>query len=73
MTPADKKKKEEDPYFVEVDSNGCRHCGVGRTWTVIGPNGVGASRSWEDEEDAENFADSLNEAFWRGRTEPSQR
>ena len=69
--------KREDPYFIEVDDNACGTCGAGRTWTVIGPDGVAASQSWEDEEDATAYADALNHAFWRGRSlllsPPSQR
>jgi hypothetical protein len=34
------KDSADDPYFVEVDSNGCSHCGAGRTYCVIGPDGV---------------------------------
>ncbi len=34
------KSKYEDPYFVEVDQNGCSKCGFGRNYTIIGPDGV---------------------------------
>ncbi len=60
-----------DAYFIEVDTNGCPTCGKGKTWSVVGPNGMASSTSYEDEEDAQNQADQLNEAFWHGRTEPS--
>lgn len=56
----------EDPYFTEVDNNGCSHCGSGRTWNVIGPDGVALSTSYEDEDAAIDLADMLNEAFARG-------
>jgi hypothetical protein len=56
----------KEPYFVEVDVTGCRCCGAGKTWTVIGPDGVAASRSWECVSDAEDFAEALNDAFYKG-------
>jgi hypothetical protein len=60
-----------EPYFVEVDQNGCERCGHGKTWTVVGPDGVAHSQSFDDVEDAESLADALNGAFFAGRTEPS--
>ena len=61
-----KDEKQEEPYFVEVDENGCSHCGAGRTYTVIGPDGVAFGQSWESEDDASGMAEILNEAFYRG-------
>lgn len=65
-------EKKELPYFVEVDSNGCGHCGAGRTYTVIGPDGVAAGTSWENEEDADAYADAMNEAYAHGQVNPVQ-
>lgn len=61
----------DEPYFVEVDNNGCEKCGAGKTWTVVGPDGVAQGQSFENVEDAEALADALNGAFFAGRTEPS--
>lgn len=58
--------KPEDPYFIEVDSNGCSHCGAGRTWCVVGPDGMASSTSYEDEDEASKLAERLNEAYWHG-------
>lgn len=55
-----------DPYFVEVDVNGCERCGAGKTWTVVGPDGVAAGTSWKYVSDAEDFAEALNDAFYKG-------
>lgn len=59
--------EQDEPYFVEVDSNGCERCNAGKTWTVVGPDGCAASQSWEQEEDAEAFADAMNVAYWMGK------
>lgn len=55
-----------EPYFVEVDVNGCDRCGAGKTWTVVGPDLVAAGTSWECVSDAEDFAEALNDAFYKG-------
>lgn len=60
-------KKKEEPYFVEVDQNGCKHCGAGKNYTVIGPDGYALSQSWGDEEDASDIAEWLNEAYYHGQ------
>lgn len=59
--------KIEDPYFVEVDANGCGHCGAGRQWTVVGPDGVAIGQSFEDEEIADDIASYMNQAYWVGK------
>jgi hypothetical protein len=56
------------PYFIEVDQNGCTHCGSGRSWIVIGPDGVGGSTSYDDADTAQEVADALNQAFENGVT-----
>lgn len=63
------QEKVEAPYSVSVDTNGCGHCGAGRTWMVVGPDGYGGGQSFGDEEDAEALADQLNEAFYQGQAE----
>lgn len=61
-----KQDAHEDPYFVEVDQNGCTHCGAKRTWCVVGPDGCALSTIYEDEEDASDLACSMNEAYASG-------
>ena len=56
----------EDPYFIEVDTNGCAHCGARRTWTIVGPDDVAIGRSFEDEESASDLAEDMNRAYWQG-------
>ena len=58
---------EENPYFVEVDNNGCRECGHGRNWVVVDPDGIRGGTSYGLEEDADDLAEDLNRAFNRGR------
>lgn len=58
---------KDEAYFIEVDNNGCRHCGSERTWVVIGPNGDASSVSFDHEEDAAELADKCNEAYEWGR------
>lgn len=57
----------KEPYFVEVNNDGCSRCGHDRTWTVVGPDGVALGQSWVDEDDAQDVADWLNEAYEAGR------
>lgn len=59
--------QEDDPYFVEVDQNGCAHCSAGRTYGIIGPGGVALGQTWDDEEPAQELAGHLNAAFDAGR------
>jgi hypothetical protein len=66
-SPDPAEQVREEPYFIEVDTNGCGHCGAGRTWLVVGPDGYGGSQSFEDEEDAAHLAQILNDAYWMGR------
>lgn len=41
----------------------------GKTWTVVGPDGVAIGQSWENEGDAADVADLMNQAFLTGRGE----
>src|SRR5271170_3559645 len=58
---------EENPYFVEVDNNGCPGCWHGRSWVVVDPDGSNTGTSYGSEEDAGDLAQDLNRAFNRGR------
>jgi hypothetical protein len=59
----------DEPYFVEVDENGCTKCGAGRMWTVIGPDGDQHHTSFADEDDAAKLAEDLNDAYYKGNHE----
>lgn len=61
-----KEEKQDEPYFVAVGETGCSGCGAGRTYTVIGPDGVAIGPSWEEEDEAADHASRLNEAFYMG-------
>jgi len=54
----------EKVYTVEVDHGGCKHCGAGKTYTVVGPDGVAVGRSFGDKDDADDLAADMNQA-WR--------
>ena len=54
-------------YRVEVDHEGCEKCGAERTWTLIGPDRYAIGISYGKQEDAEEMADDLNEAFEKGK------
>lgn len=54
-------------YGVKEANPGCAHCGAGKTYDVIGPGGVAESITWDDIEDAEAFADALNDAYRQGQ------
>ena len=58
--------KRDDPYFLEVETNGCKQCSHGRTWMIIGPDGDGLGTSYEDYGDAEELCEILNTAYWAG-------
>ncbi len=60
------KGAEPAPYFIEVDQQGCSKCNAGRSWNVVGPDGVALSTSYMEEEDAQDLADDLNDAFGKG-------
>lgn len=70
--PIDQERRDESsevnqqPYFVEVDRNGCPKCGAGRMWTVIGPDGAAIGESWSAEEPAQDMADEKNDAYDAG-------
>ena len=57
------------PYYIEVDSPGCEHCGLGARWNVVGPDDVATSTIYERQEDAEEVADDLSAAYRAGQTD----
>lgn len=59
--------KETLAYKIVVDRIGCEKCGGGRTWTVVGPSGVGVSRSFELCDDASDLAADMNIAYRAGQ------
>jgi hypothetical protein len=58
----------DEPYFIEVDNNGCHQCGHARTWVVVyGPEELGGGTSYANEEEASEISEMMNDAFGRGR------
>ncbi len=55
-----------DPYIVEVDSGGCEHCAQGKSWTVVGPDGVAMGVSYDEESEANFLASMMNLAYETG-------
>jgi hypothetical protein len=54
-------------YRVAVEDEGCPHCGAGKYWIVVGPDGSGGTVSYSTEEAAETQAVALNLACDIGR------
>ncbi len=63
-------ERESEPYHIELDNNGCPHCRRGKTWFVVGPDGVAGGTSYTIEEDALEIADMLNLAYYEGQSNP---
>lgn len=57
-----------DAYTVEQEDAGCSHCFSKRSYTIVGPDGVGIGRAWEDAMEVAVLADLLNEAFQQGQS-----
>ncbi len=57
---------DEKPYWVELET-GCLACGRGREYRVIGPDDVAMGQTFEDEADAEEYAENLIAAYEAGR------
>lgn len=57
----------DGPYIVNVNSTMCKKCGEGQTWSVIGPDGLGMGKTFDDETDAWDFAANLNWAYEAGK------
>lgn len=66
-----KDSSKFEPYHVESNmEQECSSCHAGRTFDVIGPDGVALGTSYYDLEAAEGMADELTQAFNRGRDVP---
>jgi hypothetical protein len=61
-----KNETGRGPYHVEVETVGCEHCAGGRQWTVVDPDDVAISMSFELEEDADDIAVFMNIAYEAG-------
>lgn len=53
-------------YHVEKEKPACATCGCGGNWIVIDPDGFGGSVSYDLQEDAQEVADMLQDAFQKG-------
>ena len=59
-------------YNVEREKMGCTSCGFGKTFIIVGPDGIGGSTTFEDRSDAEDLADLLNIAHDHGHAAASR-
>ena len=59
-------------YRVEREKKGCTSCGFGKTFIIVGPDGIGGSTTFEDRSDAEDLADLLNIAHDHGHAAASR-
>jgi hypothetical protein len=61
----------EEPYTVEQTEeqteSGCEHCGAGKMWLIIDPDGIAGGTSYGDKEEADDLAQELNRAFHLGQ------
>jgi hypothetical protein len=57
------------PYKVEIDIDGCRECGCGKSWAIVGPGDVQRSTTYGDIDEAGYIADEMNEAFSLGKSQ----
>lgn len=62
----DRLEPLSDAYRVDIDEDGCKHCRAGRTWCVVGPDGIAFGVSYRDRNDAADLADMLNIAYAMG-------
>ena len=64
-----------EPYRAIRETEPCKRCGEGETWTVMGPEDICIGQSWAGENaecNAEECAQELNAAFDAGRRSVSQ-
>lgn len=66
-TLEDTPTEAKDPYFVQQEAAGCEQCGGGRSWCVMGPDGIAESMTWDDAEEAAEQAELLNVAYTKGQ------
>ena len=59
-------KRNSPAYVVIIDQDGCKECGHGRTFQVVGPDDVALGTTWEDLEFAQQIAEQLNDAYKLG-------
>lgn len=60
------KESEDTPYHIDIDQQGCQTCNAGRTYTIVGPDGVALGLSWDDMNEALEWTDELNAAYNSG-------
>lgn len=60
---------DREPYYIEADTPGCEHCGLGARWNIVGPDGVATSTMYDDMEHAEEIADDLSAAYLAGQND----
>lgn len=53
-------------YRVEVYNDGCKTCGHGKQWWIVGPGDVGGGKSYGDEVEAFEDCEALNGAYLAG-------
>lgn len=56
-----------DAYTVAQDDAGCATCFHGRTYNIVGPDGVAFGQSWGDADEVAVLTDMLNDAFKKGQ------
>lgn len=52
-------------YQVEVENNGCEHCGNGKSWVIMA-NGIAGGTSYSNPDEAQELCELLNNAFKAG-------
>jgi hypothetical protein len=54
-------------YHVEAERDrACVACGAGTLWTIVGPDDIAESTSWEDKELADDICEAMNDAYEKG-------
>lgn len=59
-----------DAYIAIQETEPCKRCGEGESWTVKGPDGVCIGQSWTGDDaacNAEEMAQALNAAYEAGQ------
>lgn len=58
--------KQKPKYSIEVVDQGCVTCGHEKRWCVVKPDDSQHHTEYEDEEQAQEIADLMNEAYLEG-------
>lgn len=58
---------EDGPYKTIPDDAGCDTCSAGKSFSVIGTDGVMLGTPWAEREDVEEVCELLNEAYSQGQ------